>query len=134
MGWLDIVLLRYAVRINGLDCLALTKLDVLDNLDEINICVAYEDSTTGAKYYDLPLASGVFQRVKPIFETMPGWKTSINKTRTRDDLPQNAKKYLDRIQELLETPIAIVSVGHKRHHTIIIEDPIHGPKRVLQKN
>src|SRR3989338_5208789 len=69
VGWLDLVLLRYAVRVNGLDCLALTKIDVLDNLDEINICVAYEDSLTGAKYYDLPLASGIFKRVKPIYET-----------------------------------------------------------------
>ena len=133
VGWLDLVLLRYAVRINGLDCLALTKLDVLDNLDEINICIAYEDTTTGGKYYDLPLAAGIFKRVKPIFETLPGWKISTNKCRSRDELPANAKKYLDRIQELLEIPIAIVSVGHKRDHTIIIEDPIHGPKRVLQR-
>ena len=132
VGWLDLVLLRYAVRINGLDCLALTKLDVLDNLDEINVCVAYEDSLTGAKYYDLPLAAGIFKRVKPIYETLPGWKTSVNACRSRNELPANAQKYLDRIQELLETSIAIVSVGHKRDHTIIIEDPIHGPKRVLQ--
>ncbi len=134
VGWLDLVLLRYAVRINGLDCLALTKLDVLDNLDEINVCVAYEDSVTGAKYYDLPLTAGIFKRVKPIYETLPGWKTSVNACRSRTDLPPNAQKYLDRIQELLETPIAIVSIGHKRDQTIIIEDPIHGPKRVLQKH
>lgn len=133
VGWLDVVLLRYAVRINGLDCLAITKLDVLDNLEKINVCVAYEDNFTGAKYYDLPLQSGIFKRVKPIYETIDGWETSTNKCRSRSDLPENAKKYLDRIQELLETPIAIVSVGHKRHHTIVIEDPIHGPKRVLQK-
>ncbi len=133
VGWLDLVLLRYAVRVNGLDCLALTKLDVLDNMSEINICVAYEDTVSGAKYYDLPLDSGIFKRVKPIFETIAGWKTSTNKCRSREELPQNAQKYLNRIQELLEIPIAIVSVGHKRHHTIIIEDPIHGPKRVLQR-
>lgn len=134
VGWLDIVLLRYAVRINGLDCLAITKLDVLDNLEKINICVAYEDSMTGAKYYDLPLEAGIFKRVKPIFETIDGWKKSTNNCRSRQDLPQNAQKYLNRIQDLLETSIAVVSVGHKRHHTIVIEDPIHGPKRVLQKN
>jgi adenylosuccinate synthase len=133
VGWLDLVLLRYAVRINGLDCLALTKLDVLDNLDEINICVAYEDTLTGAKYYDLPFFSGVFKRVKPIYETMSGWKASTNKCRSRNDLPLNAQQYVDRIQEHLEVPIAIVSVGHKRDHTIVIEDPIHGPKRVLQR-
>ena len=133
VGWLDIVLLRYAVRVNGLDCLALTKLDVLDNLDEIFVCVAYEDTVTGAKYYDLPLTAGIFKRVKPIYEKRPGWKTPISDFRTRDQLPANAKKYLDRIQELLEIPIAIVSVGHKRDQTIVIEDPIHGPKRVLQR-
>lgn len=133
VGWLDLVLLRYAVRVNGLDCLAITKLDVLDNLEEINICIAYEDTTTSAKYYDLPLAAGIFKRVKPIFETVSGWRTSTNKCKSRSDLPDNAQKYLNRIQELLEIPIAIVSVGHKRDHTIIIEDPIHGPKRVLQR-
>lgn len=134
VGWLDLVLLRYAVRINGLDCLALTKLDVLDNLNELNICVAYEDTVSGAKYYDLPLASGIFKRVKPIYETLSGWETSTNNTRKREELPKNALKYIDRIQELLEIPIAIVSVGHKRDNTIVIEDPIHGPKRVLQKS
>jgi adenylosuccinate synthase len=133
VGWLDAVLLKYAVRVNGLDCLAVTKLDVLDSMEEINICIAYEDTLTGAKYYDLPLFSGVFKRVKPIYETLPGWKSSTNECRTREELPENAKKYLNRIQELLDTSIAIVSVGQKREHTIIIEDPIHGPKRVLQK-
>lgn len=134
VGWLDVVLLRYAVRVNGIDCLAVTKLDVLDNLEELNICIAYEDIVSGEKYYDLPLAAGIFKRVKPIYETLVGWKTSTNKCRSRDDLPENAKKYLDRIQELLSIPIAIVSVGQKRHHTIVIEDPIHGPKRVLQRS
>ncbi len=133
VGWLDAVLLRYAVRVNGLDCLAVTKLDVLDSMEEINICVAYEDTLTGAKYYELPLFSGVFKRVKPIYETLPGWKSSTTECRNREELPENAKKYLNRIQDLLETSIAIVSVGQKREHTIIIEDPIHGPKRVLQK-
>lgn len=133
VGWLDLVLLRYAVRVNGLDCLAVTKLDVLDNLDKINICVAYEDSLTGAKYYEFPLNAGVFKRVKPIYETLPGWKTSITNCRAKNELPKNAQKYLDKIQELLETPVAIVGVGNKRDNTIIIEDPIHGPKRVLQR-
>lgn len=133
VGWLDLVLLRYAVRVNGLDCIAVTKLDVLDSMKEINICVAYEDTVSGAKYYDLPLDSGIFKRVRPIFETLPGWDTSSNKCRTKSDLPENAQKYLKRIEELLETPITIVSVGRKRHHTIVIEDPIHGPKRVLQR-
>lgn len=133
VGWLDIVLLRYAVKVNGLDCLAITKLDVLDGMEEISICVAYEDTLTGAKYYDLPLASGVFKRVKPIYETLKGWKKSTTACKTREELPENAKKYLDRIHQLLEIPTAIVSVGQQREQTIIIEDPIHGPKRVLQR-
>ena len=132
VGWLDVVLLKYSVRINGLDCLAITKLDVLDNLDEINVCVAYEDTLTGEKYYELPLIAGVFKRVKPIYETLPGWKSSTNKCRSREDLPKNAQNYLNRIQEILQTPVAIVSVGQKREDTIVIEDPIHGPKRVLE--
>jgi adenylosuccinate synthase len=128
-GWFDAVIGRYAVRINGLDCLAITKLDVLDELEEINICVAYE--VDGATCYDFPSNSRKFARCQPIYKTVPGWKRSTADCRTLGDLPQPALDYLKVLAELMEVPIAIVSLGASRDQTIIVEDPIHGPKRAL---
>jgi len=130
-GWFDTVLGRYAVRINGLDCLAITKLDVLDDFDEIKICTAYRDRKTGQTYKDLPSIAGSFARMEPIYESFPGWHQSTTSCRSYADLPKDAQRYLNFIEEQLEVPVAIVSVGQKREQTIVIEDPIHGPKRVL---
>ncbi|AFZ37042.1 Adenylosuccinate synthetase [Stanieria cyanosphaera PCC 7437] len=128
-GWFDAVIGRYAVRINGLDCLAITKLDVLDELDEIKVCVAYEiDGTTCAHF---PTNASLFAHCKPIYKTVPGWKQSTTHCRTLEDLPQQALDYLKFLAELMEVPIAIVSLGASRDQTIIVEDPIHGPKRAL---
>ncbi|MEM9088965.1 MAG: adenylosuccinate synthase [Cyanobacteria bacterium P01_F01_bin.53] len=128
-GWFDGVVSRYAVRINGLDCLAITKLDVLDGLDEIKVCVAYE--LDGERCTDLPSSASQFARCKPIFEKLPGWKTSTENCRTLEDLPKEALDYLEFLAKLTEAPIAIVSLGASRDQTIIVEDPIHGPKRAL---
>lgn len=128
-GWFDAVIGRYAVRINGLDCLAITKLDVLDELDEIQVCVAYE--LDGEVCNHFPSDATRFARCKPIYETMPGWKTSTADCRTLEDLPREALNYLKFLAELMEVPIAIVSLGASRDQTIIVEDPIHGPKRAL---
>ncbi|WP_421655926.1 adenylosuccinate synthase [Leptothermofonsia sp. ETS-13] len=128
-GWFDAVIGRYAVRINGLDCLAITKLDVLDELDEIKICVAYE--VDGNRCYDFPSNSRRFARCQPIYKTVPGWKQSTADCRSLDDLPKQALDYLKVLAELMEVPIAIVSLGASRDQTIIVEDPIHGPKRAL---
>jgi len=128
-GWFDAVIGRYAVRINGLDCLAITKLDVLDELDEINVCVAYE--VDGEPCNDFPSNSRKFARCRPIYKTVPGWKKSTADCRTLDDLPKQALDYLKLLAELMEVPIAIVSLGASRDQTIIVEDPIHGPKRAL---
>jgi adenylosuccinate synthase len=128
-GWFDAVIGRYAVRINGLDCLAITKLDVLDEVEEIKVCVAYE--LDGEKCVDLPGNAKQFARCKPIYETLPGWKTSTANCRTLEDLPQEALNYLKYLAELMDVPIAIVSLGASRDQTIIVEDPIHGPKRAL---
>ena len=128
-GWFDGVVSRYAVRINGLDCLAITKLDVLDTLDEIKVCVAYELDGTRCK--DLPSSAQQFARCKPIYETLPGWKKSTENCRSLEDLPQEALDYLEFLAKLTEAPIAIVSLGASRDQTIIVEDPIHGPKRAL---
>lgn len=128
-GWFDAVIGRYAVRINGLDCLAITKLDVLDELDEIKVCVAYD--LDGDRCLDLPTSARRFARCRPIYKTLPGWKQSTADCRTLDDLPPRALDYLKFLAELMEVPIAIVSLGASRDQTIIVEDPIHGPKRAL---
>jgi adenylosuccinate synthase len=132
-GWFDAVLGRYSVRINGLDCLAITKLDVLNEFDEIEVCVAYRDRQTNEVHKDLPSIGSSFQHMEPIYKTFPGWKNSTSQCRSFSDLPQQAQSYLNFLAEELDVPVAIVSVGPKRDQTIIIEDPIHGPKRVLTK-
>ncbi|MDX2216541.1 MAG: adenylosuccinate synthase [Oculatellaceae cyanobacterium bins.114] len=128
-GWFDAVIGRYAVRINGLDCLAITKLDVLDEMDEINVCVAYE--VDGQYCQDFPSNAHRFASCKPIYKTVPGWRQSTADCRALEDLPQQALDYLKLLAELMEVPIAIVSLGASRDQTIIVEDPIHGPKRAL---
>jgi adenylosuccinate synthase len=128
-GWFDGVIGRYAVRINGMDCMAITKLDVLDELDEIKVCVAYE--INGVETKDFPSSSGEFTACQPVYKTLPGWKKSTADCRTLRDLPKQARDYLAFLAELMEVPIAIVSIGASRDQTIIVEDPIHGPKRAL---
>ncbi|BEV35845.1 adenylosuccinate synthase [Synechococcus sp. M16CYN] len=128
-GWFDGVIGRYAVQVNGLDCLAITKLDVLDELDEIQVCVAYELDGERVEYF--PSSSDDLARCKPIFETMKGWQCSIKKCRKLEDLPKAAMNYLYFLADLMEVPIAIVSLGASRDQTIVVEDPIHGPKRAL---
>ncbi|MGL5192029.1 MAG: adenylosuccinate synthase [Chroococcales cyanobacterium] len=128
-GWFDAVIGRYAVRINGIDCLAITKLDVLDELDEIKVCVAYE--IDGTRCDNFPSSSRLFARCEPIYETLPGWQQSTMNCRTLEDLPKQALDYLKYLAELMAVPIAVVSIGASRDQTIIVEDPIHGPKRGL---
>jgi adenylosuccinate synthase len=128
-GWFDAVIGRYAVRINGLDCLAITKLDVLDELDEIKVCVAYE--LDGERCIDFPSNARRFARCRPVYKTLPGWKQSTETCRSLEDLPSQALDYLKFLAELMDVPIAIVSLGASRDQTIIVEDPIHGPKRAL---
>ncbi|MBD2652267.1 MULTISPECIES: adenylosuccinate synthase [Synechocystis] len=128
-GWFDGVIGRYAVRINGLDCLAITKLDVLDQLEEIKVCVAYE--LDGKTCDHFPGNAAEFARCQPIYKTLPGWQCSTEECRTLEDLPPQALDYLKFLAELMEVPIAIVSLGASRDQTIIVEDPIHGPKRAL---
>ena len=128
-GWFDAVIGRYAVRINGMDCMALTKLDVLDELKEIKVCVAYE--IDGERCEHFPTSARKFARCRPIYKTLPGWQVSTTECRTLEDLPKQALDYLKFLAELMEVPIAIVSLGASRDQTIIVEDPIHGPKRAL---
>ena len=128
-GWFDGVIGRYAVGVNGLDCLAITKLDVLDELDELQVCVAYD--LDGERIEHFPSCAEEFARCKPIFETLPGWQCSTEECRSLEDLPEKAMAYLRFLADLMEVPIAIVSLGAGRDQTIVVEDPIHGPKRAL---
>lgn len=120
-GWLDTVLLRNAARLNGLTGLVITKLDVLDGLTSLKICTGYEYN--GETLDDFPAALKTLVACKPVFETLPGWSEDISGIRKLEDLPKNARRYLDRIEELLETPIDIVSVGPGRNETIIVSHP-----------
>jgi adenylosuccinate synthase len=128
-GWFDGVIGRYAVRVNGMDCMAITKLDVLDELDEIKVCVAYE--IHGKRTTDFPDSGRDFAHCKPIYKTLPGWKQPTSECRTLEELPDAALNYLKFLANLMEVPISIVSLGPSRDQTIVVEDPIHGPKRGL---
>ncbi len=119
-GWYDAVAARYGVRINGLDALALTKLDVLDGLKQIDICTAY---TCGGKTLtEFPSDIAQLASCEPIYESMPGWTTPTAGVRTFDQLPEAARKYIARLEEVTGVRAAIVSTGSERDDTIIRED------------
>ncbi len=128
-GWFDSVIGRYAVEVNGLDCIAITKLDVLDELPELKVCIAYE--LNGERIEHFPHSAEDFAKCKPIFKTLKGWECSTADCRRLEDLPPSAMDYLRFLADLMEVPIAIVSLGASRDQTIVVEDPIHGPKRAL---
>ena len=115
-GWFDATVVRYAVRVNGLTGLAVTKLDVLDTIERIPVCVAYE--LDGERCDELPSEVERLERVKPVFEELPGWCAVTTTARTLTDLPREARAYLDRIEHLAETPIRYVSVGTRRDQII----------------
>lgn len=121
-GWFDAVLVRQTVRIGGIDGLALTKLDVLDGMDEVKICVAYE-GPDGSRYDKLPASMVLQASVRPIYETMEGWKDSTQGARSWVELPAAAIKYVRRIEELTGTPVALLSTSPDRDDTIRVRDP-----------
>ena len=120
-GWFDAVLVRHAVRVGGVNGLALTKLDVLDGLDEINICVGYE--LDGQKIERFPSGSAAQQRVRPIYETIEGWKETTQGARRWADLPAQAIKYVRRVEELVGAPVTLLSTSPDRDDTILVRDP-----------
>jgi len=120
-GWFDAVVLRYAVRINGLTGVAITKLDVLDDFDTIKICTGY--LYNGKQVAEIPATLDVFAACEPVYEEMPGWKTPISGVRSFDALPENAKKYVRRLEELIGCEIVMVSVGPRRDETISLRNP-----------
>jgi len=116
-GWYDAVIVRYAVQINGLTDLAITKLDVLSGLNTVKVCVAYEYD--GRRYNDLPGHQTVFHHARPIYEELPGWNTDISGCRTFEELPKEARDYIEFIEDLAEVPVSIIAVGPSREQTIM---------------
>ncbi|MEO6096326.1 MAG: adenylosuccinate synthase [Fibrobacteria bacterium] len=117
-GWFNAVLVRRAAMVNGLTHLAITKMDVMDNFDEIKVCTHYE--LDGRRMDNFPSQISAVERVKPVYETLPGWKSPTVEIREWKDLPENARKYLTRLADLLEVPIGIISLGPKRHQTVML--------------
>jgi adenylosuccinate synthase len=120
-GWFDAAALRRSAMINGLTGLCITKLDVMDGIEEINICIGYE--LNGEKINLLPVGADDVEGCIPIYETLPGWTESTFGVKTWDGLPKNAQYYLKRLEAVCGVPIAIVSTGPEREETIVIEHP-----------
>jgi len=120
-GWFDAVLVRQTIKISGIDGIALTKLDVLDELDEIKMCIAYE--IDGKKIDYLPAAVDDQLKVKPVYKVFKGWKSTTNGIKEFDKLPENAKIYVKELEKFVETKISSISTSPERKDTILIENP-----------
>ncbi len=123
-GWFDAVMVRQAVKVGGMDGIALTKLDVLDGFDELRVCVGYR--IDGQRYDYLPASMKAQAAAEPIYETMEGWSDSTQGARSWAALPATAVKYIRRIEELIETPVALLSTSPEREDTILVRDPFAG--------
>ncbi|MBX3023319.1 adenylosuccinate synthase [bacterium] len=119
-GWFDAVVARHAVRLNGLNGLAVTKLDVLTGLKTVRVCVGYE--LDGRRIDEVPASIAAFNAVRPLYEEFPGWDETLSRARSLDDLPSTVRRYLTAIEELTGTPIFMVSVGARRQDTIILRN------------
>ena len=120
-GWFDAVLVRQTIKISGINAIALTKLDVLDDLDEIKMCIKYELNGKTLDY--LPATTEDQFNLKPIYKTFPGWKTKTQGIRNLKDLPENAKKYIYALEDFIEAKVSSISTSPEREDTILIEDP-----------
>ncbi len=124
-GWLDTVVVRNSARLNSLTGIAITKLDVLTGLETLKICTAYKYKQD--RLTEFPSALNVLEQCEPIYEELPGWSEDITGARDADGLPENARAYIKRVEELVETPVQIVSVGASREHTIVLQNPFDIP-------
>ncbi|CCG39892.1 adenylosuccinate synthase [Magnetospirillum molischianum] len=120
-GWFDAVLVRQAVKVGGIDGIALTKLDVLDGFEELKICIGYRLGDKVLRH--LPASMAEQPLVEPIYESLPGWSESTRGARSWKDLPASAIKYIRRIEELIEAPVALLSTSPEREDTILVQDP-----------
>jgi adenylosuccinate synthase len=119
-GWFDAVVARYATRVNGLTDLVLTKLDILSGLPRVPLCVAYD--VNGTRYDEMPMTQTDFHHAKPIYEHLDGWWEDLADVRKFGDLPANAQRYVERVEQLAGAPVAIVGVGPRRDQTIVRHD------------
>lgn len=119
-GWFDVIVVNYAVRINGMDSMVLTKIDVLSDLDKIKICTAYQ--CNGELIKEFPADLGTLQNCTPVYEEIEGWKSDVSQITKYEDLPSQLKVYIRRIEELTKAKVVIISVGPKRSQTIIREE------------
>jgi adenylosuccinate synthase len=123
-GWFDAVALRHAVQINSVSGICLTKLDVLDGMDEVKICVAYRDQAGNPT--GIPCDAEGWQKIQPVYETVPGWKETTAGAKKLADLPQNARSYIQRLEQLMGAPVDIISTGPDRVETIVLRHPFEG--------
>jgi adenylosuccinate synthase len=123
-GWFDAVLVRQAIKVGGINGLALTKLDVLDGLPELKVCTGYR--IDGEMYHHLPAAPRAQQVATPEYEVMEGWSGSTRGARSWAELPAQAIKYVRRIEELVEAPVTLLSTSPERDDTILMRDPFEG--------
>lgn len=121
-GWFDAVATKYAAELNGFDSVALTKLDVLDALDEIKVCTGYE--IDGERIDTFPAVSHDLRNIKPIYETLPGWKSDTLGVTTIDELPENARRYVEFLSNFIGVEIGLISTGPERDQTIILRDSV----------
>ena len=117
-GWLDLPGLRYGVMVNGLDSLIVTKLDILDALDEIPVCIAYQRD--GSPTQELPAVAEAWESVRPVYRTLPGWKQSTFGVTRYEQLPNEARAYLEFVREQLGVEIAMISTGPERDQTVVV--------------
>jgi len=123
-GWLDCVMLRESVCVNGITDLAINKLDILSGFGEIAVATAYR--IDGKLSHEFPMTLAEVARAEPVYETLPGWSEDVSTVRRREDLPDNARRYVERIENLIEVPAAFISVGPGRDETIMCTDPFAG--------
>ena len=119
-GWLDLMVVKYAAGLNSLDYLAITRLDILDKFEELKICVGY--TLNGKEVKGFPASLKTLAECQPVYETLPGWQTDISGIRKYDELPEAARRYVERIAEVTGVPLGIVSVGPNRNQTIVLEE------------
>jgi adenylosuccinate synthase len=125
-GWFDAVVVKHAVRVNGIQGMVITKMDVLNDLDKIKVCVGYRLNGKMIDY--VPSNVETFQSVEAVYEELEGWKAEIKGAKNRSDLPANAQRYLRRIEELIGTKIVMVSVGSERNETLGVQNPFASPR------
>lgn len=121
-GWFDAAAVRYSARVNGATCIAVTLLDVLSTFDTLKICTAY--TIDGEEYDEFPADAQLLEKAVPIYEELPGWDDDISEIKSFDALPENARRYVARIAELVETPICLVGVGPRRDQSIILDPEV----------